>query len=368
MRILIVTQDFPPETGGIQAFIYEMAKHFLARGHAVTVVCPGAKNTPSPLPPQGRVIRIPIHSSWLFLPLLFRLPRILRAGNFDRVVYAQWPAVLSGLFIPSKSRPPSLCMAYGREMLSGVFGPLRNLLCRYGFETVDTVAPISRAVEKLLRLRANPKKTVLVPPGVDPHRFVPSNAQPLRDRYGFDDGPVILSMARMVHRKGLDLVLKAFVRIRTRFPKAWLILAGDGPEAPALKALAFKMGVAERVRFPGIISAEEMPPLYSLASVFVLPSRESPKDIEGFGIVYLEAGACEVPVIGTRTGGIPDAVLEGVTGLLVPQEDESALAGALDRLLGNPEEARRMGLAARERILRELTWEATGDRILDILK
>ncbi|HEX2613268.1 MAG TPA: glycosyltransferase, partial [Fibrobacteria bacterium] len=103
-RILVVTQDFPPVTGGIQTYLFELARHFIRRGHDVTVVCPGRAGTPSPLPPEARVIRIRVHSSWLFLPLLFRLPGILRRGDYTHVLYAQWQAALSESFVPRARR------------------------------------------------------------------------------------------------------------------------------------------------------------------------------------------------------------------------------------------------------------------------
>ena len=365
-RILIVTQDFPPETGGIQSYLSELARHFHQRGHHVVVICPGSPDTPSPLPPEVKVIRIRIHSSWLFLPLIFRLPRLLGEGRFSHVVYAQWQASLSELLMSRKSgSPQSLCLVCGRELLTSVLIPFHKVLCRFAFRRINVAVPISRAVETLLLEIGRPcGKIVQVYPGVDPDRFHPVDPGFLRKRYVLDDGPVIVSMARMVRRKGMDLLMRAFADVLKTTPSAWLVLGGDGPESPALRALATELKVADRVRFPGRISEEELAAHYSVASVFALPSRQGATDVEGFGIVYLEAGACEIPVVGTRTGGVVDAVQDGVTGLLVPQEDVEALTGALNRLIENPEEARGMGLAARQRIIKELTWESTGDKFL----
>lgn len=369
LRILVVTQDFPPETGGVQAYLFELVRHFHRMGYSVTVVCPGSKDTPSPLPPEVRVIRIGIHSSWLFLPLLFRLPRILKEGEFTHVVYAQWQGVLSELLLPHRGRKhQSLCLVCGRELLTSVLIPFHGLLSRWAFRRVDIAIPISAAVESLFRTRipfAN--RIVRIHPGVDPERFHPVEALSLRKRYNLDGGPVVVCIARMVHRKGMDLLIKAFTKVLQRVPSAWLVLGGDGPEAIALRKLAAELGIADRVCFTGRIPDSELVMHYSLATIFALPSRQGPKDVEGFGIVYLEAGACDVPVIGTRTGGIVDAVEEGRTGLLVPQEDVESLTTALLRLLENPEEASQFGHRARQRILRELTWEQTGDQFLKLM-
>ena len=368
-RILVVTQDFPPETGGVQAYLFELVQHFHRRGNSVTVVCPGSKSTPSPLPPEVKVIRVGIHSSWLFLPLLFRLPRLLKEGEFTHVVYAQWQGVLSELLLPHRARKhQSLCLVCGRELLTSVLIPFHGLLSRWAFRQVDVAVSISAAVESLFRTRIPfTNRLVRIHPGVDPERFHPVDAQFLRKRYDLDGGPVVVCIARMVHRKGMDLLIKAFAKVLRRIPSARLILGGDGPEAIALRNLVAELGIADRVCFTGRISDSELVMHYSLATIFALPSRQGPRDVEGFGIVYLEAGACDVPVIGTRTGGIVDAVEEGVTGLLVPQEDVDSLTIALLRLLENPEEARQLGRHARQRILRALTWEQTGDQFLKVM-
>jgi phosphatidylinositol alpha-1,6-mannosyltransferase len=167
-------------------------------------------------------------------------------------------------------------------------------------------------------------------------------------------------------------VLHAFPGVLREFPDARLVLAGEGPERAALGRLAGGLGVAARVIFPGVIRQEPFirehgASIYSLADVFVMPCLASERDVEGFGIVYLEAGACEVPVIGSRVGGIPDAVVEGETGLLVDPARPEELEAALLDLLRRTDRGRSLGIAARRRILRDLTWEKTGDAVLGLM-
>jgi phosphatidylinositol alpha-1,6-mannosyltransferase len=376
-RILIVTQDFPPVTGGIQTYLFELARHFLRRGHEVTVVCPGCADTPSPLPPEARVIRIHVHSSWLFLPLLFRLPGMLRRGGYTHVLYAQWQAALSESFVPrSRRRHKALCLVHGRETLRSIFGPLHGFFCRLAFRRVDVGIPNSRAVLELTRRAGRPARPLrLVHPAVDPELFRPAHDARARLRALFGipaDAPVILALSRMVPRKNMHGILRAFPAVLRDHPAAHLMLAGDGPERAALGRLAAELGVAARVTFPGVIRQEPFirehgASVYSLADVFVMPCLASERDVEGFGIVYLEAGACEVPVVGSRVGGIPDAVVEGETGLLVDPAHPEELARALSRLLGLPDRGRSLGVAARARILRDLTWEKTGDAVLGLM-
>jgi phosphatidylinositol alpha-1,6-mannosyltransferase len=377
-NILIVTQDFPPVTGGIQTYLFELARHFLKRGHRVTVVCPGRHDTPSPLPPEARVIRVRVHSSWLFLPLLFRLPGILRRGGYTHVLYAQWQAALSESLVPrARRRHRSLCLVHGRETLRSIFGPFHGFLCRLAFRRVDVGIPNSRAVMELTRRAGRPACPLrLVHPAVDPELFRPAPPETvasLRALYGIPAGaPVILALSRMVPRKNMDGVLRAFPAVLRALPDARLVLAGEGPQRDALGRMAVELGVADRVIFPGVIRQEPFirehgASIYSLADVFVMPCHGSEDDVEGFGIVYLEAGACEVPVVGSRVGGIPDAVAEGETGLLIDPARAGELEAALLDVLRRPDRGRSLGVAARARILRALTWEKTGDAVLGLM-
>jgi phosphatidylinositol alpha-1,6-mannosyltransferase len=249
-----------------------------------------------------------------------------------------------------------------------VLFPFHTPLCRWAFARADVAIPVSSAIETLLRARGRPQGRIAqVHPGVDPVRFCPGEGGDIRQQLGIGNDPVILAIARLVPRKGMDLLLRAFPRVLERMPAARLVLGGEGPEEPALRALARELGVEARVHFAGRIEENALVEHYRAATVFALPSRQSARDVEGFGIVCIEAGACEVPVVATRTGGIADAVADGETGLLVPQEDVPALGDALLRLLENPEEAARMGKRSRQRVLEGLTWEATGDQFLTLM-
>ncbi|HEX2613462.1 MAG TPA: glycosyltransferase, partial [Fibrobacteria bacterium] len=322
-------------------------------------------------------IRIRVHSSWLFLPLLFRLPGMLRRGVYTHVLYAQWQAALSESFVPrSRRRHKALCLVHGRETLRSIFGPFHDFFCRMAFRRVDVGIPNSRAVLELTRRAGRPACPLrLVHPAVDPELFRPAHDARARLRALFDipaEAPVILALSRMVPRKNMHGILRAFPAVLRDHPAAWLVLAGDGPERAALGRLAGELGVAARVTFPGVIRQEPFirehgASIYSLADVFVMPCLGSERDVEGFGIVYLEAGACEVPVVGSRVGGIPDAVVEGETGLLVDPARPAELSEALSSLLRRPDRGRSFGIAARARIIRDLTWEKTGDAVLGLM-
>jgi phosphatidylinositol alpha-1,6-mannosyltransferase len=367
MDILIVTQDFPPEQGGIQTYVLELARGFLARGHAVRVICPGTPKDANPLPGLKDLVRLKVPSSFLFLPLLTYLPRYLRLNpSVTHVLYAQWQsAAASPRGLPGGRK--SFCLVHGRELLTSVFGPLAPWFLRRAFGGLDAAFPNSNEVMRLTRARAAPSCPLhLVHPGVDPELFRPVDARFLRERYGLGDAPVIVSITRMVARKNLRRLIEALPGVRERAPGAMMVLAGTGPEREALMRRAAYLGLKDAVRFPGRIADGEMAAHYCLGDVFALPSLSSEKDVEGFGIVYLEAGACEVPVVGGRAGGVPDAVEEGETGLLVDPLNTEKLTEALADLLLDRPRAREMGRKARLRIQKGFTWSAASDRVLSL--
>lgn len=371
MDILIITQDFPPEQGGIQTYVLELARGFLERGHAVRVICPGTPKDANPLPGLKDLVRLKVPGSFLFLPLLTYLPRYLRANPaVTHVLYAQWQSAAVARLVPggTPAKRKSFCLVHGRELLTSVFGPLAPWFMRRAFRGLDAAFPNSNEVMRLTRERAAPACPLhLVHPGVDPELFRPVDARFLRERYGLGEAPVIVSITRMVARKNLRRLIEALPGVRERAPGALLVLAGTGPEREALMQRAADLGLKDAVRFPGRIADGEMAAHYCLGDVFALPSLSSEKDVEGFGIVYLEAGACEVPVVGGRAGGVPDAVEEGETGLLVDPQDTGKLTDALAELLLDRPRGREMGRKARLRVQKAFTWIAASDRVLSLI-
>ena len=291
------------------------------------------------------------------------------------VLYAQWQSAVGasprGLAGSRAGKPgvrKSFCLVHGRELLTSVLGPLAPWLMRRAFRSLDAAFPNSNEVMRLTRERAAPGCPLhLVHPGVDPELFRPTDARFLRERYGLGDAPVIVSVTRMVARKNLRRLIEALPGVRERAPGTLMVLAGTGPERDSLMGRAAELGLKDAVRFPGRIADGEMAAHYSLGDVFALPSLASEKDVEGFGIVFLEAGACEVPVVGGRSGGVPDAVEEGGTGLLVDPLDTEKLAEALAELLLDRARGREMGRKARLRIQKGFTWTAASDRVLSEL-
>ena len=225
---------------------------------------------------------------------------------------------------------------------------------------MDEVLPVSARVQAMVQqLAAARAGRAAGAAGGRSRSLPPLDARDLRSRLGLDGAQVVLSISRLVRRKNLDGLMRAFARVRERFPDS---RAGDrrrGPERERLESAGDAgpwPGWRVPVRFLGAIAAEQLVEHYNLADVFVLPGRDQRGDVEGFGITLLEAAACERPVIAGRAGGMVDAVADGETGLLVDPGDERALAAGMRRLLASPELAPPAGPGRAGRILRELTW------------
>jgi glycosyltransferase involved in cell wall biosynthesis len=168
---------------------------------------------------------------------------------------------------------------------------------------------------------------------------------------------MVFACRQLFPRKGIRFLIEAAAEIRPRFPDLKLIIAGDGFERPDLEALARRLGIGDAVTFLGWVPNTALPPYYRAAALSVIPSLE-----EGFGIPAAEAMGCEVPVVASDAGGLPEVVEHGVTGLVVPRGDSHALAAAMEQLLSDPLMRRRMGVAGRERALRLFDWDRTAEQ------
>jgi len=377
MRLLFVTQDFPPEIGGIQTYSWELARRLSPKLSALEVVAPAhpdaaAVDRTAPFPitrVAGRPDLLPITG----LPAVYRRARPLRA---DWAFHAQWQTVGASLLARRLTGWPRrvVCAAHGRELLfnpaAGVPG-LRAAydgLRRWLLRRVDRFVPVSRYTARLLHDEGvPPARTHVVSNGTDPDRFHPRDASALRDELGLSDRPLLLTVGRLVPRKGVDTVLRALPAVAQSLPDVAYVVVGTGPDRARLERLTDELGLREHVVFRGRVPHEDLPRYYSTADLFVMPAREDPPDVEGFGLVFLEANACGTPVIGARTGGIPDAIRDGETGLLVPPADPEAVADAVRRVLTQPDLAASLGREGRAYAVNEASWAHVAERMYSVL-
>jgi len=228
-------------------------------------------------------------------------------------------------------------------------------------------ADLARSVLESLGCHALAADVRIVPLGTTPSRFHSGvDAGPVRRKYGLDGGPWLLTVARLDFHKGIDTVIRALPAIRAAFPAARYAVAGIGSRRESLGALVSELGLGDAVRLLGFVPDDELPALYNAADVFVLASRRYDLLVEGFGIAIVEASASGLPVIASRSGGIPEAVREGETGFLVDPDDPAAVAAPAIRLLGDDGLRRRMGAAGRAAVETYYNWDRVAADLIRI--
>jgi phosphatidylinositol alpha-1,6-mannosyltransferase len=362
-RTLLVTNDFPPRTGGIQAYLGSLAA-LLPQDELVVYApdWPGAEAFDRSAP-----YAVHRHHSTLMLPLpdvVRRAAALARAEHCDTVWFgAAAPLALLG---PALRRQGGIehvvASTHGHEVgLSRVPGGIRALR-RIG-RTTDVLTAVSGFTQSRLGTVVAPAAApVLLPPGVDTEVYRPDSAArtELRERYRLGTAPVIACVSRLVRRKGQDELIATLPAVRARVPGTTLLLVGGGPEEPRLRRLARRHGVGEHVVFAGRVPTAELAAHHAVGDVFALPcrTRYGGANVEGLGIAALEAAACGLPVVVGDAGGAPETVRPGETGLVVDGTDRGALAASLCALLADPQRAAAMGSAGREWMRQDWCWPA----------
>ena len=216
----------------------------------------------------------------------------------------------------------------------------------------------ARALLTALGCGALARDVRVVPPGTTPSLFRPGiDPRPIRAKHGLEGGPWLLTVSRLDWHKGIDTVIKALPAVRAVVPTARYAVAGVGSRRPQFERLAVELGLGDAVRFLGFVSDEDLPGLYNAADLYVGASRRFDRLAEGFGIALVEAAACGLAVVGGRSGGVPDAVREGETGILVDPDEPAAVAAGIVSLLGDEAARRRLGAAGRRAVETFYNWD-----------
>jgi len=263
----------------------------------------------------------------------------------------------------------AIAITHGHEAGWAALPVARQLLRRIGDET-DVMTYLGEYFRVRVASALSPQaaaRMARLHPGVDASTFHPDPEarQEIRDRYGLGGRPVVVCVSRLVARKGQDTLLRAWPAVRKKIPDAALLIVGRGPYAKSLHELAEQAGVANSVIFAGSVPQAELPAHYAAGDVFSMPcrTRRGGLDVEGLGIVYLEASAAGLPVVGGDSGGAPDAILEGETGYVVGGRDVAALSGRLIALLEDPAGAKAMGEKGRAWVERDWNWDVAASRL-----
>jgi glycosyltransferase involved in cell wall biosynthesis len=392
LRIICPTYWYPQHASDTQAtYVHDINRHLVRRGHSVTVVTPGDPSLSREDMFDGvRIVRFPLNLpadltygrvaqsrvSWLgrfarvavmanYLEAQYRAVMAEARENATDVIHAHWaiPTGPAAVMAARKLGVPSVITMHGGDVYvnpeQGYDFPTRWYVrpaLRWTLGHAGALTAITEDCRQhALRAGAPADHIRLVFNGTDLRRFSPGDNG---NRGSLQFGPhMIFACRQLFPRKGIRFLLEAAAQLKPKFPDLKVVLAGDGFERPQLARLASDLGIGSDVTFLGWVPNTDLPPYYRAAAVSVIPSLE-----EGFGIPAAEAMGCEVAVVASDAGGLPEVVEHGVTGLVVPRGNSGALAQAIGTLLADPERRRVMGQAGRERALRLFDWDRSAEQ------
>lgn len=372
MKLLVATQNFGPAVGGIERYAQALVGALAARGVATTVLAPEHRDAPAfdASASSYRVVRygLSVRELGLGASLLLRARE-----RFDATLCLQWSSLPVSVALRrlSNAQGPLLVVCHGKEVmpLAGRGALVTQAIRRACLREATHVIAVSQfTAERAIEAGALAERVRVINPGVDCERFSPpTSREPNRFRDP-DGGPHLLTVARLVERKGIDRVIAALPALIQGHPRLRYLIAGEGPDRTRLERLVAEHGVVDHVCWLGTVGEAALPELYAAGDVFVLASRTiaGEGDVEGFGLVLLEAQACGTPVVATRSGGMPDALRHGITGELMQDDQPETIANVLGRLLGDPERRKQVAVAARQHALTQ-AWSEVAARVQGLL-
>ncbi|MDD5258605.1 MAG: glycosyltransferase family 4 protein [bacterium] len=366
MKSLFIFIDFPPISGGICSYNTNIIKH---------------------LPPEALVIMAPTHDGFqeatkglpgklYFRPYYREFPPLHKLRDLWRVIRYTWPIIQKeqvgiihcsaplltgpvGLFYRLVKGIPYIVYTYASDVTRPQSSRLKRYLLQLVLKKAAKIVTISEFTKnEIVKLGLRPEQIVKMI-GIDQAEFsgTAGAAEKTRAKYKLAGKKILLTVSRLVDAKGMDMVIRLLPEIKKMHTNIVYVVIGTGPDLERLKKLSLEMGVADSVIFTGFVTLDDLRQLYSLCDVFIMLTRQTNKqEIEGFGLVFLEANMYKKPVVAGYVGGVPDAVADGVSGLLVDPLDLAAATLAIEKLLDNEDLARRLGEQGYQRAVKEFAW------------
>ena len=360
-----MTNDFGPRAGGIETFIIGLIER---RPFGQTIVYTSSQSNSEQYDAEWLAdygVRVIRDRSKILLPtprVAFHLKKIIRNEGIRTAAFgAAAPLGLLSAGMKRAGVVRTVALTHGHEVWWAKVFPFNLLLRRIG-STVDVLTYLGEftrsAISKGLTAKAQ-ASMVKIAPGIDVDHFVPTDSSVLRNSLGLKEKKVIVSVGRLVHRKGQDHLIEAMPEILKRVPQAHLLLVGEGPYRDHLQKLVKKHNLEAAVTFIGRIHYQDLPTYICVGDIFAMPcrSRLMGLEVEGLGIVYLEASSCGLPVLAGNSGGAPDAVVQNETGLVVNGTNDQQIATSAIQLLTNVKASQKMGAVGRQWIVDNWRWE-----------
>lgn len=375
-KILFVTNDFGPRAGGIESFIMGLVERLPSDSVTVYTSSQGDTTDYDAKWLEDYGLRIVRDRSKMLLPT----PRVGKAikklaqqENFSVACFgAAVPLGLLATTLRKAGISRIISLSHGHEVWWAKVFPFNLAIHRVG-ESVDVLTYLGDFTKRSISVALSPKAReamVRIAPGIDISHFRPdANPSKLRNELGLSEKSVIVSVGRLVPRKGQDRLIQALPLIRNTIPNVHLLLVGEGKYRNSLEKLAEEQRVKDLVTFVGRVQYRQLPEYFRCGDIFAMPSRSrmAGLEVEGLGIVYLEASGCGLPVIAGNSGGAPDAVVDGVTGIVVDGTNINAIAAAIVRVLSDPAKRKAMGEVGSEWVAAGWTWEIWSAKFAQLL-
>jgi phosphatidyl-myo-inositol dimannoside synthase len=377
-KVVFVIDNFLPEVGGIQTILYNICNNF-ASDEIFVLTQPCKDDKKFDLEQKFKIIRkkfyLKTKNKYLFfLPLIWQILLLKLKYNIKYLHFANvLPSGRLGIFFKNKLKIDYCLYVFAMEVVAPLKKDkiakkyLQNILNEAA--QIFTISIFSKNI--ILKFGINTDKVVLINLGVDTSHFYPmSKDKKLVEKYQLDNKKVILIVGRLVKRKGFDKLIFAMPLILKEVPEAVCLIVGDGEEKSCLLNMVKTLKLEQSVLLVGSVDYSKINLYFNLADVFVMPSRELQEqgDMEGYGMVFIEANACKKSVIGGRSGGVSDAVIDGYNGLLVDPEDEQDIAKVISNILINTEMREKLAENGYKRVIQELTWQKCVETIRKSVK
>lgn len=376
-KILFVTNDFGPRAGGIQSFIIGLVERLPKNRVIVYTSSQGETSEYDESWLRDYGVEVVRDRRKMLLPTPRVASEIRRLAIRSKATVACFGAAAPlGLMAPTLRKAGVgriVALTHGHEVWWSKVFPFSLAMRRIG-NSIDTLTYLGQFTHREISNALSPKARsamVRIAPGIDVTHFSPVDGpNQLRSELGLRDKAVIVCVGRLVPRKGQDRLIEALSQVRGSIPNAHLLLVGEGPYRKTLEKIAREKGVTEAVTFVGRVKYSQLPEYFRVGDLFAMPSRSrlAGLEVEGLGIVYLEASACGLPVIAGNSGGAPDAIKDSVTGIVVDGTNVAEIARAVSELLSQPTRAKEMGAAGREWILSQWSWESWSEKFNHLLK
>ena len=365
-KILCITNDFGPRAGGIETFVMGLIERAPQGSIIVYTSAQGDTTSYDQAWLRDFGVEVIRDRSKILLPtprVIQSVKKVIARDSIKQVFFgAAAPLAVMARSLRRKGVVNIVALTHGHEVWWAKLWPFSSAISSIGNSVyhLTYLGEFTKSeIAKALSTKAK-SRLVKIAPGIDTDHFAPdSGSIQLRRELGLIDKKVIVSVGRLVHRKGQDFLIQSLPAILEKHPTAHILMVGEGPYRKDLTKMVEKLKLSQSVTFIGRIQYKDLPRYICAGDIFAMPSRSrlAGLEVEGLGIVYLEASSCALPVVAGRSGGAPDAVEDGITGFSVDGTSTAEISSAIIKLLDDPVKAKAMGAAGRSWIIEKWRWE-----------